>query len=223
MQTLRSSRAQQQPAHTASSTAQTPVGPNTDQPVTPSKWRGRLSTAALFVGALLLAIGINAFVMQSYEVDGSSMEPTLQHANRLIIWKLPRTFARITGNEYVPARHDIVVFKKPGFEKKEQLIKRVIGLPGERVTITNGVLRVYNKQFPDGFDPDADTDYGAHLLRMEDNVEAEVKPGEVFVLGDNRLPGGSLDSRSSLGNIPVDHIVGKLKLRLFPLNKIDTY
>lgn len=169
----------------------------------------------------MFALFINTFVFQSYEVDGSSMEPTLHNKDRLIIWKLPRTWARITGNDYTPKRGDIVVFHKPD-GSSEQLIKRVIGLPGDRVVVGNGKITIYNDEHPEGFEPD-DAPYGEDLVAVSDSMETNVKEGEVFVSGDNRAPGASLDSRTSLGNIPLKYMVGKLVLRLYPFQDFDTY
>lgn len=183
--------------------------------------RGFFSTFILIGGALLFAILINQFIFQSYEVDGSSMEPSLQHEDRLIIWKLPRTWARITNHDYIPQRGDVVVFHKPD-GSEEQLIKRVIGLPGDRVVVSDGEITVFNKSSPDGFQPD-DAPYGKNLPETAGNVDVSVRKGELFVSGDNRIPGASLDSRSSLGNIDLDLVVGKLVLRIFPFQSFETF
>lgn len=183
--------------------------------------RSFFSTFLLIAGALVFALTINAFVFQSYEVDGSSMEPTLQNKDRLIIWKLPRTWASITNHQYEPKRGDVIVFHKPD-GSDEQLIKRVIGLPGERVVVSDGNITVYNSEHPDGFNPD-DAPYGKDLPITSGTVDTNVGAGEIFVSGDNRIPGASLDSRSSLGNVPLDKVVGKLVLRLFPLQNSKVF
>ncbi len=180
-----------------------------------------VSTILIVIAAPAIALMINAFVFQSYEVDGSSMEPTLQNTNRLIINKVPKTWASIRGKDYLPGRHDIIVFHKPNNEA-EQLIKRVIGLPGERVVVKDGKITVYNTTNPEGFNPDVG-EYAEKLSPTDGEVDVTVKEGEVFVCGDNRIPGASLDSRSALGNVPLDLIVGKLTLRLLPLSELQTY
>lgn len=187
----------------------------------PSSIRSFLSTFLLVGGALVFAIFINQFIFQSYQVDGSSMEPSLQNSDRLIIWKLPHTWSRLTGNKFVPKRGDIVVFHKPD-GSDEQLIKRVIGLPDDHVVVSDGIITVYNKENPAGFHPD-DAPYGKNLPVTAGNVDVQVKAGEIFVSGDNRVPGASLDSRSSLGNIDLDLVVGKLVLRLFPFQSFETF
>ncbi len=88
------------------------------------------------------------------------MQMNLQNNDRLIIWKVPRTIAKITNHAYIPARFDIVVFDKttlPGLDgsTEKQLIKRVIGLPGERVVVRGGKVTIYNKDRSEGFDPDS--------------------------------------------------------------------
>lgn len=182
-----------------------------------------LSTISIIVGALVVAVLVMLFVFRSYQVDGPSMQPTLHHNDRLIIWKVPRTWARITGNPYIPNRGDIIVFAKndlaiPSNGGSRELIKRVIGLPGDRVVIENGKVTIYNKEHPDGFNPDTTLPYGSGLdltTRSEGKIDDVVGSNQVYVLGDNR--DDSLDSRT-FGQIDVNSIVGKLVLRVFPLN-----
>lgn len=176
----------------------------------------------LFILAPLFALFMIMFVFQSYVVDGSSMTPTLQNGNRVFILKLPKTIAHLQGKEFTPSRHEIIVFKKPG-EPDTQLIKRVIGLPGDRVVVKDNHITIYNAEHPDGFDPDAGTAYGPTLQPTVGNVDVYVGDNELFVCGDNRAPGGSLDSRSGIGLVPVDSIVGRLWIRYFPLSEFKIY
>lgn len=182
--------------------------------------KGLVGTVALFGAAFLAAIAINAFIFQPYEVDGSSMEPTLQNGDRLIVFKLGRTWERITGGEFIPKRGEIVVFNKSNFDTTH-LIKRVIGLPGERVVVEDSTITVYNDDNPGGFNPDPSFD--VDFLPTNGSLDVRVEDGEIFVVGDNRVPGASLDSRSSLGNVPVSDIVGTLTLRIFPINSFDKF
>lgn len=191
----------------------------TEQPKT--KFREKFSTFFLFLGAFVAALLLNTFVFQSYEVDGRSMEPTLQNNDRLIIYKLDRTISSISRKPYIPHRGDVVVFHKPS-SATEQLIKRVVGLPGDRVVVKNEKITIYNTQNPNGFNPD-DAPYGAILPPTSGNVDVTVKEGEIFVCGDNRIPGASLDSRSVLGNVPVDKIVGKLVFRYLPIGNFMVF
>lgn len=179
-------------------------------------------TVLLFILAPVFALLMIMFVFQSYVVDGSSMTPTLQNGNRVFILKLPKTINNLRGKEYVPTRHEIIVFKKPN-DPDTQLIKRVIGLPGDRVVVKDGKITVYNADNPDGFNPDANTDYGPTLASTVGNVDIVVGDNELFVCGDNRAPGGSFDSRSGLGLVPVQNIVGRLWIRYFPLSEFHVY
>jgi signal peptidase I len=183
--------------------------------------KGIISTIAILIIAPLIALSLTAFVFQSYEVDGPSMETTLQNQDRLIVYKLPRTIARITGKAYVPKRADIIIFTRNdstefGTTKPRQLIKRVIALPGERLTLKDGVYTVYNKENPDGFNPDKAA-YGKVITTTAGDIPEIVIPeNSVFVSGDNRP--NSLDSRA-FGPVPLSDIVGKLSLRVYPFNK----
>lgn len=179
-------------------------------------------TVMLFVLAPLFALFMIVFVFQSYVVDGSSMSPTLQNGNRVFILKAQKTIANIKGDIWIPARYEIIVFKKPG-EQSVQLIKRVIGLPGDRVTVRDGVITIYNAANPAGFNPDANTEYGDLLDPTSGDIDTVVGKNELFVSGDNRSPGGSLDSRSGLGLVPAQNIVGRLWIRYFPLSEFTVF
>ncbi|HET7529315.1 MAG TPA: signal peptidase I [Candidatus Saccharimonadales bacterium] len=184
----------------------------------PSHAKNVLSTVWLFVGALIIAVLLNTFVIQSYQVDGQSMEKTLQDGDRLIVDKVPRTIARIDGHQYVPKRGDIIIFNQqglPGFSGEKQLIKRVIGLPGDHVVVGGGHITIYNAQHPQGFNPDTTGDYRIDQLTGLP-YDGVLKSDELFVCGDNR--GNSEDSRS-FGPIKTDQVVAKLVLRIFPINK----
>lgn len=185
-----------------------------------------LSTIGILLLAPILALAITAFVFQSYEVDGPSMEPTLNTHDRLIIWKAGRTWSRITKKSYIPPRGAVVVFVKRGLydfnsDKEKQLIKRIIGLPGERVVVSDGKITVYNTEHPDGFDPDDTLAHGQSLKGVTTgSVDVNVGPDEVFVAGDHR--DNSLDSRS-FGPIPVSDIVGTLSARILPLSDAEKF
>lgn len=192
---------------------------------TTSGWHELFSTIGILITALVVAVLIIGFVFRSYQVDGPSMESTLQNADKLIIWKVPRTWARLTGHNYIPQRGDIIVFSQSGLSEfgqtdTKQLIKRVIGLPGERVVVKDGVYAVYNTEHPDGFNPDRTLSYGAHIPTTSGSVDVTLKTGQLFVSGDNRPD--SLDSRS-FGPISADKVVGKLLVRVFPINQAEFF
>jgi signal peptidase I len=185
-------------------------------------FRSVFSTIMLFGSAFAIAIFLNTFVIQSYQVDGESMEHTLQNDDRLIVDKVPRTLARITGHQYVPKRTDIIIFNidsLPGYVGQKQLIKRVIGLPGERVVVHDGKLTVYNSQHPNGFDPDTSGLYRP-VEPTGQEVDVRLQSDELFVCGDNRP--NSEDSRY-FGPIKTNQVVAKLVLRIMPLNSAKKF
>lgn len=169
--------------------------------------------------ALLVALALQRYAFQSYQVFGQSMEPTLTEGDYLIISKLGATWADISRHNYIPERGEIVVIKSP--LTGNRLIKRVIGLPGERITITNGRVTIYNQQFSDGFDPYQQL--GLESSFTAGQLTTVVPDGNLFLIGDNREAGGSLDSRNDLGPVPSDDVIGKLVLRLWPFSKIHKY
>lgn len=184
-------------------------------------WKSVFTTIFILLAAPLLAIGLTVYVFQTYQVDGPSMKETLHSGDRLIVWKIPRTWAKITGNDYIPNRGDIVVFNEPQFDedtKGKQLIKRVIGLPNERIAIEDNQITIYNEQYPEGFSPDVAPD--ALPSQSPTSEDITIPEGHIYVIGDNR--GNSLDSRS-FGPITVDSIVGKLIFRLLPIDQAQKF
>src|SRR3990167_778956 len=95
-----------------------------------------ISTIIILIAAPLIALSLTTFVFQSYEVDGPSMETTLQIHDRLVVLKTGKTWSKIRGKSFIPKRGEIIIFSLNGSEESgegdRQLIKRVIGLPGDR-------------------------------------------------------------------------------------------
>jgi len=190
-----------------------------------SGWQEILSTIGILLTALVLALLIIAFVFRSYQVDGPSMENTLHNGDKLIIWKVPKTWSEITGHAYIPNRGDIIVFTESGLSEfgqqdTKQLIKRVIGLPGDRVTIVNSHYEIYNAAHPNGFNPDAVLPYGKNIPATNGDVNVTLGKNQLFVSGDNRPD--SLDSRA-FGPINASQIIGKLVLRVFPISQAKDF
>lgn len=179
----------------------------------------------VFIGTIL----INTFVFRSFSVSGHSMDATLADGQRLIVNRMPITAAQIKNKSYVPERGQIIVFKNPRFIEgmpDEYIVKRVIAFPGERVTVKDGVLTVYNKEHPNGFNPDEA--YRKHGVGPQSPVSGEgldtiVAEGTVFVAGDNRIGDHSYDSRTGLGTIPFFDIVGPVTMRIWPFMSIQTF
>ncbi len=176
------------------------------------------------VGTLL----INTFVFRSYNVVGPSMETTMYTGDRLIVNRLPVTWSSIQGKQYIPERGQIIVFKNPRYTlgiEDEFIVKRVIGLPGERVTLQDGHYVVYNEAHPDGFNPDDDNN-GEPGKPTSGTADQVVPEGEIFVSGDHRQGNFSFDSRNGdqgMGTIPLYDVIGPVGMRIFPFNKIRTF
>jgi signal peptidase I len=178
----------------------------------------------LIVLAFALAILIKTFVVQAFFIPSSSMEPTLEPGDRVLVLKVLDD----------PSRGDVIVFADPldrpgedrglvggfvhwlsetlGFARPEHedFIKRVIGLPGEVIELRNGRLFVNGRRVPEPYlagRPDT-RDYGP----------VEVPPDSVFVLGDNRL--NSNDSRFGLGFIPMDKVIGRAFVIIWPPSRV---
>jgi signal peptidase I len=186
-------------------------------------WKSIASIVGVLIAAPILAIFITIFVFQSYEVFGQSMETTLQNGDRLIVQKLSKNWSSIRGKDYIPQRYEIIVFDKPISVSNsggvEHLIKRVIGLPGERVVVRDGNITVYNQENPNGFNPDDNQEYAKDILTTSGNVDITVGENEIFVNGDNR--GNSFDSRN-FGAINVSKITGVAVIRFIPVGSFTS-
>ena len=184
-----------------------------------------ISTILVILIAPVIALVLTFFVFQQYQVDGPSMQTTLQTGNRLIVLKLPRTWAKITGHPYIPQRGNIIIFQEPGIADlsttgSDQLVKRVIGLPGDHIVINNGKVTIYNKAHLKGFDPDTSLPYGEVIPYTSGTTNLVVPSDQVFVMGDNRPD--SLDSRV-FGTVPVSQIIGRLVIRITPVSEYKVF
>lgn len=153
---------------------------------------------------LVVCYLIVTFVGQRTVVSGSSMTPTLEHKDNLIVDKISYRFQD-------PKRFDVVVFD---YQDGRYFIKRIIGLPGETVQIINGNVYINNVLLEEDI-------YGSESIVYAGRAAQPIVigPDEYFVLGDNR--NGSKDSRvEEVGNVKQSQIQGKALLRIWPLNKI---
>jgi signal peptidase I len=167
-------------------------------------------------------IFINTFVFRSFNVEGPSMETTLFTGDRLIVSRLPVTWAQLQNKSYIPERGDIIVFKNPRFVAgmgEEYIVKRVIAFEGERVRIINGHFMVYNSEHPKGFNPD-DANNGEPGSPTSGEYDDIVPEGTIFVSGDHRQDNYSYDSRNGLGTVPYYDIIGPVSIRIFPFTSM---
>jgi signal peptidase I len=151
--------------------------------------------------AVLIALLIHVFLAQATRVYGQSMQPNLHTDERLVVEKLSYRF-------HGPRRGDVVVLRDPS-GGSELLIKRVIGLPGERVTIADGRVFIDGVELNEPYLDQETEGSGRSWL---------VPPLQVFVMGDNRQ--ASRDSRS-FGTIGRDQIIGRALFRYWPLDQIE--
>ena len=180
-----------------------------------------LEWGAVILGALLVAFLIKTFLMQAYYIPSSSMTPTLQVGDRVLVNKLSYEVGDI-------GRGDLVVFGRPATERtvKTDLIKRVIGLEGELIEIIEGRIYITQSEsssrqllvepylasttYTRGFD---NTD----LCEKATENSCLIPDNHVFVLGDNR--DGSRDSRF-FGPIDENTVVGRAFIRLWPISSL---
>ncbi|HCR55976.1 TPA: signal peptidase I [Candidatus Saccharibacteria bacterium] len=190
--------------------------------------QGLKDALGLIVFVICVLIGtlfINAFIFRSFNVEGPSMENTLFTGDRLIVSRLPVTWAQLQNKQYKPERGDVIVFKNPQYVPglgEEYIVKRVIAFPGEHVVLKNGKFKVCDNKNLNCFNPD-DENNGEPQQPTDGNIDIVVPEGEIFVSGDHRQAGYSKDSRNGLGTIPYYDIVGPVSLRIFPFNKIRLF
>ena len=155
---------------------------------------------------LVLAFVFVYFIGLRTSVVGQSMDATLESGDQILV-------NRFLYNVSKPKANDVIVFLPNGNEKSHYYVKRVIGVPGDKVQIQNGAVYVNGELFSEAVDTAAIEDPG---LAAE---EITVGEDEYFVLGDNR--NSSEDSRyANIGNVKKEYIVGKAWFRLSPLRKL---
>lgn len=187
----------------------------------------RDATGLLFFGVAVLVgtILINTYVFRSFNVEGPSMEKTLYTGDRLIVDRLPVTWAQLQNKDYVPGRGQVIVFKNPKFsigDPNEYIVKRVIAFAGEHVVLKDGTYMVFNSEHPNGFNPD-DDNHGEPGSPTSGETDVIVPDGTLFVSGDHREGNYSYDSRNGLGYIPLYDVVGPVSLRIYPFTKVRTF
>jgi len=157
--------------------------------------------------AIIAVFIIRNFILQPFLVSGASMEPNFSSGDYLVIDEMTYAFRS-------PQRGEVIVFHYPA-DETVYYIKRIVGLPGETIKISNGEIKVFNSEQPNGFI--LDENYLSSGVKTSGQEDVVLKGNEYFVLGDNR--NYSFDSRS-WGNLTKSEIVGLVRLRLWPFNKV---
>jgi signal peptidase I len=155
--------------------------------------------------AILVVIPLRLFIAQPFIVSGSSMYPTFQDKNYLIVDELSYKLRN-------PERDDVIIFKYPK-DTTKYFIKRIIGLPNETVDINGSEITITNKNNKEALT----LDEPFVKNEAQNNTHFELKDNEYFVMGDNR--NASSDSRY-WGAVPRKLIVGRAFLRLWPLGSV---
>lgn len=194
-------------------TARSPQ-PAATAPATSTGLRNAIEWVAVIVGALVIAIVVRTFVLQTFWIPSPSMSPTLVRDDRVLVNKLSYRFGDIE-------RGDVVVFSRPPNEPPDEvkdLIKRVVALPGERISLVDGQVRIDGGLLEEPYVNGLQTIYNAGCSSVPldgiDTAEGYVVPdGHVFVLGDNRV--NSHDGRC-FGPIDADTVVGRAFFVLWP-------
>lgn len=153
----------------------------------------------VFVSLVTVFI-IRTFIAQPFLVSGASMEPNFQNGNYLIIDEVTYRFRE-------PEHGEVVVFRYPK-DPSTYFIKRIIGLPGDRVVVRGSDAWVYNKEGKEIF----------HETGTVGGVDRTLTDDQYFVLGDNRY--NSFDSRN-WGPISKKHIIGIARVRVFPITEFE--
>ena len=162
--------------------------------------------AKIVILAFAIVIPIRYFLFQPFVIQGSSMEPNFHEADYLIVDELSYRFRQ-------PERGEVVVFKYP-LDPSKRFIKRLIGLPGETVEIKDGQVIITTAG---GQTMVLKESYIPPALKAPDMSPDKLDAGQYFVLGDNRPY--SSDSQD-WGDLPQKNIIGRVELRLWPLNQI---
>lgn len=161
----------------------------------------------VIIFAIVFVLIVNNFILINAQIPSESMEKTIMTGDRIFGFRLAYKFEE-------PKRYDIVIFKYPDDpEQKELYIKRVIGLPGDKVEIKGGKVYINDSQEPldDSFCPE--TPWGG------DDAVYNVPEGHYFMMGDNR----NYSNDSRLWNnkyVAMDKIVGKALFRYYPSVKL---
>jgi signal peptidase I len=166
----------------------------------------------IVVLAIVIVIPFRIYIAQPFLVSGPSMDDTFKDGQYLIV-------DQITYRERNPERGEVVIFKYP-LDTKKYFIKRIIGLPNEKVQIVKNQVKIFNQANPDGLSLTEPYIKVNELNLERPDALVTLGPDEYFVMGDNRLV--SSDSRI-WGPVKRELITGRPFLRLLPLKTIGAW
>ncbi len=180
----------------------------------------------IVVLAFVIIVPIRVFLFQPFFVQGASMETSFEDGQYLIINELGYKQTTLGLDSKLLTikpfkkmeRQTVVVFRYP-LDPGKFFIKRIIGLPGEKIEIKNSRVVIYNRENPEGFILD-ESGYLSKSVKTNPDAAISLKDDEYFVMGDNRM--FSSDSRV-WGPVPQEDIMGKVLIRAWPLDKISVY
>ena len=184
----------------------------------------------IVIWSIIIIVPIRTFLFQPFFVKGISMEPNFYNSEYLIVNELgyKETDISVAGKKLFTVdnfrnfkRGTVIVFHYPN-DPKEFFIKRVIGLPGEKVVIKSGHVMIYNDKYPEGFvlDESSYLPGNYQTTTCEGDCSFTLGDEEYFVLGDNR--NHSSDSRV-WGILDQEYVVGKVLLRAWPINRLKVF
>ncbi len=188
------------------------IGSQAEQaPTRKEEFRATLAEVIkVFILAVVVILPIRFFLIQPFYVKGASMEPNFFENEYLIVDKISPRFRAYE-------RGEAIVFRFPVTEHK-YLIKRIIGMPGERVVIQNRQITIYSTEHPDGFALNENS-YNPYLLR-DQSIDETLTDDEYFVLGDNRPV--SMDSEI-FGPVKATQITGRVFFRGWPIERLTVF
>ena len=177
--------------------------------------------------AFIIIVPIRVFLFQPFFVQGASMEPNFEDGQYLIINELgfKQTNVRLNSLNLFTVkpfreikRQTVVVFRYP-LDPSKYFIKRIIGLPGEKIQIKDSIVTIFNQENPEGFVLDEKAYLSSKVKTAGDSI-ITLKEDEFFVMGDNRM--FSSDSRS-WGPVNQKDIMGEVLLRAWPPNELSFF
>ena len=196
-------------------------GPGTEDSTGAKSNRWIIELGGVVVVAVVVAFLLRTFVIATYSIPSGSMEPTLQIGDRIVVDKLSYDFHGVD-------RGNIVVFSTPPNEDcagppVSDLVKRVVGLPGEKISVSGGNVFINGRLLPESWLPSSQqgmTYPGPSPLPYALHQAYRIPKGDVYVMGDNRML--SCDSRY-WGPIAESTIVGKVDVRIWPLSRLGFF